>query len=104
MLNQYPAWKYILLIVAVVMGLLYAAPNLYGEDPAVQISHRVNLINDEEVQNIKNLLQNLNIEHRSIEMGDGFIQVRRWERFSGLAAKRIRCLNFWLISTTGTCD
>ncbi|MCP4075227.1 MAG: protein translocase subunit SecD [Gammaproteobacteria bacterium] len=76
MLNQYPAWKYILLIVVVVMGLLYAAPNLYGEDPAVQISHRVNLINDEEVQNLKNLLQNLNIEHRSIEMGDGFILVR----------------------------
>ncbi|MCK5663814.1 MAG: protein translocase subunit SecD [Thiotrichaceae bacterium] len=76
MLNQYPAWKYILLIVVVIMGLLYAAPNLYGEDPAVQISHRVNLINDEEVQNIKNLLQNLNIEHRSIEMGDGFILVR----------------------------
>ena len=76
MLNQYPAWKYLLLIVVVVMGLLYAAPNLYGEDPAVQISHRVNLINDEEIQNIKNLLQNLNIEHRSVEMGDGFILVR----------------------------
>ena len=56
MLNQYPAWKYLLLIVIVAMGLLYAAPNLYGEDPAVQISHRVNLINDDEVQNIKNML------------------------------------------------
>ncbi|MCK4707382.1 MAG: protein translocase subunit SecD, partial [Gammaproteobacteria bacterium] len=76
MLNQYPAWKYLLLIVVVVMGMLYAAPNLYGEDPAVQISHRVKLINDEEFQNIKNLLQNLNIEHRSIEMGEGFILVR----------------------------
>ncbi|MBT3724568.1 MAG: protein translocase subunit SecD, partial [Gammaproteobacteria bacterium] len=76
MLNQYPVWKYLLLIVIVAMGLLYAAPNLYGEDPAVQISHRVNLINDDEVQNIKNMLQNLNIEHRSIEMGDGFILIR----------------------------
>ena len=76
MLNQYPAWKYLLLIVVVVMGMLYAAPNLYGEDPAVQISHRVKLINDEEFQNIKNLLQNLNIEHRSVEMGDGFILIR----------------------------
>lgn len=76
MLNQYPAWKYLLLVIVVVMGLLYAAPNLYGEDPAVQISHRVNLINDEELQNIKNLLQNLDIQHRSVEMGDGFILVR----------------------------
>ncbi len=76
MLNQYPAWKYLLLIFVVIMGMLYAAPNLYGEDPAVQISHRVNLINDDELQTIKNLLQNLNIEHQSVEKGDGYILVR----------------------------
>ncbi len=76
MLNQYPAWKYLLLILVIVFGLIYAAPNLYGEDPAVQISHRVKLINDDEVQNIKNLLQNIQIEYRSIEQGDGYILVR----------------------------
>ena len=36
--NQYPAWKYLLLIVITVIGLTYAMPNLFGEDPAVQIS------------------------------------------------------------------
>jgi len=76
MVNQYPAWKYLLLIIVVGMGLIYSAPNLYGEDPAVQISHRVNLINDEEVQNITNLLQNLSIEYQSLEKSDGFILVR----------------------------
>jgi len=37
-MNQYPFWKYLLILVLVCLGTLYALPNLYGEDPAVQIS------------------------------------------------------------------
>jgi preprotein translocase subunit SecD len=36
--NQYPAWKYLLLVLVTVIGLTYAMPNLFGDDPAVQIS------------------------------------------------------------------
>ncbi|RFA30494.1 protein translocase subunit SecD [Alkalilimnicola ehrlichii] len=38
MMNRYPFWKYLVLLVAIVLGVLYALPNLYGEDPAVQIT------------------------------------------------------------------
>ena len=38
MINQYPAWKYALIAVALVAGLIFALPNLFGEDPAVQVS------------------------------------------------------------------
>jgi preprotein translocase subunit SecD len=38
MVNQYSLWKYLLLLLLVVFGLLYALPNLYGDVPAVQIS------------------------------------------------------------------
>lgn len=38
MLNQYSLWKYILLLVVLVVGSIYALPNLYGSDPAIQIS------------------------------------------------------------------
>ena len=38
MLNQYPWWKYLIIAIALVVGLVYAIPNLFGEDPAVQIS------------------------------------------------------------------
>jgi len=38
MMNQYPAWKYLLLIVILLVGVIYALPNLYGADPALQIS------------------------------------------------------------------
>ena len=38
MINQYPAWKYALIAVALAAGILFALPNLFGEDPAVQVS------------------------------------------------------------------
>ncbi len=37
-MNRYPLWKYILIGVALLLGALYALPNLFGESPAVQIS------------------------------------------------------------------
>ncbi|MDT8410538.1 MAG: protein translocase subunit SecD [Wenzhouxiangellaceae bacterium] len=37
-MNQYPAWKYILLLAVLGFGALYALPNLFGDDPAVQVS------------------------------------------------------------------
>jgi preprotein translocase subunit SecD len=37
-LNQYPLWKQLLIGLVVLWGLLFALPNLFGEDPAVQIS------------------------------------------------------------------
>lgn len=36
--NRFPAWKYLLLITVVVLGLTYSMPNLFGDDPAVQVS------------------------------------------------------------------
>ena len=38
MLNRYPLWKNLLVLLVAALGLVYAAPNLYAPDPAVQIS------------------------------------------------------------------
>ncbi|TDJ21758.1 MAG: protein translocase subunit SecD [Gammaproteobacteria bacterium] len=76
MVNYYPPWKYILLILIVLIGLVYAAPNLYGEDPAVQISHRVNLIDEAELARVSDLLKNGGVEYRSIELDTGFLLIR----------------------------
>jgi preprotein translocase subunit SecD len=40
MINKTPAWKYLLLAIVIVAGILFALPNLYGDLPAVQISPR----------------------------------------------------------------
>ena len=37
-MNRYPLWKYLTVLVAVLIGLLYTLPNLFGESPAVQVS------------------------------------------------------------------
>src|SRR6185295_17480473 len=37
-MNRYPLWKYTLIAVALIIGLLYTLPNFFGEVPAVQIS------------------------------------------------------------------
>lgn len=37
-MNRYPAWKYLIIAVAILLGLIYTLPNFYGESPAVQVS------------------------------------------------------------------
>ena len=37
-MNQYPAWKYLLIVLVLVLGVVYALPNLFGKDPALQIT------------------------------------------------------------------
>lgn len=38
MLNKYPLWKYILIMAVLAVGLVYSMPNLYPDDPAIQIT------------------------------------------------------------------
>ena len=70
MLNQYPLWKYIALIVAIIFGTLYALPNLYGEDPAVQVSHRTQSLDQESLLVIEQALNGGCLEARE-ESRDG---------------------------------
>ncbi|MFO1299209.1 MAG: protein translocase subunit SecD [Burkholderiaceae bacterium] len=37
-MNRYPVWKYVIIAIALVFGLLYTLPNFFGEAPAVQVS------------------------------------------------------------------
>lgn len=37
-MNRYPLWKYVIIGIALLIGVLYTLPNFFGEDPAVQVS------------------------------------------------------------------
>jgi preprotein translocase subunit SecD len=37
-MNRYPVWKYVILVVALLLGVVYTLPNFFGEAPAVQVS------------------------------------------------------------------
>ena len=91
MVNRYAPWRYILLILIIAVGFVYATPNLYGEDPAVQITHRVNLVDENELARIRNLLDSENVDYRSIELDGANILVRVDSEEAQLrAAARIR--------------
>ena len=76
MLNQYPLWKYILLVVVLLFASIFALPNLYGEDPAVQISHRTKSLIDEDKLAIEQTIQSKDITLKSAELTQGRLLVR----------------------------
>ncbi len=69
-MNQYPLWKYTLIALVLLACTLYALPNLYGEDPAIQISppyaHNT-VIDDSTQQRVEEVLKELKLTPRRIE-------------------------------------
>jgi preprotein translocase subunit SecD len=65
MLNKYPLWKYLLVLFFVLMGMFYAAPNLYAPDPALQITGEssAQLIDDKILQRALDALDEAGIDH-----------------------------------------
>ncbi|WON76217.1 protein translocase subunit SecD [Serratia sp. UGAL515B_01] len=77
MLNRYPLWKYLMLIVVILVGLLYALPNIYGEDPAVQITGARGVAASEAtLDQVRNVLEKDNIAIKSIVLENGAILAR----------------------------
>jgi preprotein translocase subunit SecD len=37
-MNRYPLWKYAILVIALIVGIVYTLPNFFGQAPAVQVS------------------------------------------------------------------
>ena len=70
MLNQYPWWKSLLIGLVGVIGLLYALPNLFGENEAVQISPaRAAVTVDQDLyERVEKTLKEKNISIKAIEL------------------------------------
>jgi preprotein translocase subunit SecD len=87
-LNQTPLWKYLVLIFIVGMCALYATPNLYGEDYAVQISAGRNASVDESLlSKVTETLSSENIETKNIALDNEQILVRLTNSDSQLIAR-----------------
>ena len=65
MLNKYPLWKNLLIVFALLLGLFYAAPNLYTPDPALQITGEsgAQLIDDKTLGKALAALDQAGIKH-----------------------------------------
>lgn len=77
MLNRFPLWKNLMIIIIVLIGGLYALPNLYGEDPSVQISGtRGQEVNTETLSQVEHALASANILPKSTLLENNAILVR----------------------------
>jgi len=76
MQNKYPLWKNISLVIIVVIGLLYAIPNLYSEDPVVQVSSSAAVDPHALQEQVSALLKKSAISYRSIQLKSDGIEVR----------------------------
>ncbi len=76
-MNRYPLWKYLLIIVVLVVGAIYALPNLYGDDPALQISPNRNVEVDEVLRDrVVTALEQQRLEYIGYEFVPGSLLVR----------------------------
>ncbi|MCF6458081.1 protein translocase subunit SecD [Pseudoalteromonas sp. MMG024] len=77
MINKYPLWKYLMVVAVVLLGMLYAAPNMYGSDPAVQISGaRGAVIETADLDKVKTILTNDGFDAKSIKLENEQILIR----------------------------
>jgi preprotein translocase subunit SecD len=76
-MNRYPLWKHILIVVAVLAGVLYSLPNLYGEFPAIQISAtRTTKVDAGVLARIEAQLKQANIAYTGTLLDDKGAKVR----------------------------
>jgi len=71
MLNRYPLWKYLLIVAVLALGLIYAMPNLYPDDPAIQISGASSTleIQQSDLDRIEQALAAANLPTKGTELG-----------------------------------
>ena len=78
MLNKYPLWKNLLILFIVFLGIVYATPNFYAPDPAIQISHDNGIVDQSALDSATFTLGADGIEFFNpvIEDGLGLIRLR----------------------------
>jgi len=93
-MNRYPLWKYLLVIVILILGLLYTLPNFFGETPAIQISSSKSTVkvNLDLQSKIEQILKQNNISAQGIifdNSSHSSIKIRLKDTDTQLRAKEI---------------
>lgn len=93
MLNKYPLWKYLLILLVAAIGFFYSAANLYAPDPAIQISGEssASLLDQQALARVEKALSAAQIEYFGAEIApDGSAAlVRLFEHDRQLPAQKV---------------
>lgn len=77
MQNRFPIWKNTMILVVLLIGIIYALPNLFGDDPSVQISSTRNTeLDQEKVAEIENSLKSAGIQVKAQNFDNGQLLIR----------------------------
>lgn len=78
MQNRYPVWKNILLVIVLIIGLIYSLPNLFPNDPSVQISASNNTaaVSSQTLDQVKQILQTQNFKFIKAEIAKDKLLIR----------------------------
>jgi len=90
-MNQYPVWKYLLILAVLMIGLIFTLPNFYGESPAVQVSPlRANLKADDALLGrVGNILKAASLAPDLIELDGNSVKARFADTDVQLKAKDV---------------
>ena len=77
MQNHFPLWKNLLVLLVFGIGIIYALPNLYGDDPSVQVSSTLTAtIGQEQANRVESEIKNAGVAVKAFEFNDGRILAR----------------------------
>ena len=83
-MNRYPVWKYVIIVIAMLVGSLYTLPNLFGESPAVQVSSGKATIkvDTSTLQKVEDVLKAAGTTPQSLALEGASIRARFESRFA----------------------
>src|SRR3990167_3357109 len=88
-MNRYPWWKYLIIAVALLIGLIYSLPNVFGEAPAVQLSSgKATLKLDQSaVERVRTVLKEAGLEADFVELDGTSVRARFKDTDSQMKAR-----------------
>ena len=89
-MNRYPLWKYIVIVVVLMIGLVYTLPNFYGESPAVQVSSgkATVKVTEQTLRTVEELLQAADLHPNGVFFEQGAQQNTVRVRFEPTEAEK----------------
>ena len=90
-MNRYPIWKYVIIVIMLLLGTIYSLPNLYGEAPAVQVSpgKATVKLDNASLSKVESLLQAEGLQAGMIQMEGHSIKARFDDTTAQLKARDV---------------
>ena len=90
-MNRYPIWKYVIIVIMLLLGTIYSLPNLYGEAPAVQVSpgKATVKLDNASLSKVESLLQAEGLQASMIQMEGHSIKARFDDTTAQLKARDV---------------